>query len=105
MIKKHPRFGGASAPKPPLARVWAARSRPHIARLWQLLELDNLTGERRDLTYHVLKDEVLTVCVTRYETRKMKAWSTCLALFLSLSLSLSLSRFDVCSLSLLIADE
>ena len=74
--KKHPRFGGTPAPKPPLARVWAARTRPHTTRLWQLLELDNLTGERREMTYHILKEEVLPICVTRDETHKMKAWST-----------------------------
>ena len=65
---------GISKPKPTLEQLWKRECKPHIARLWQLLEQDSISGERRAVTSSVLRNEVLPLCVTRYETARLQAW-------------------------------
>ena len=35
-----------------------------IQKLWNLLEIDNVTGERRPITQRQLQKEILPVCTT-----------------------------------------
>ena len=45
-----------------------------IQKLWNLLEIDNVTGERRPITQRQLQKEILPVCTTNKDTRLITAW-------------------------------
>jgi hypothetical protein len=48
--------------------------KPRIAKLFNLLEVDNKTGERCPVTFKILQTDVLPMCVTKYDIRLMKRW-------------------------------